>query len=169
MTPDIVTMAKGIGNGCPLGACVTRADVSATLAERVHFNTFGGNPVSMAQGMATLDVLLGDDVQGHAKMLGQRLLDGLAELKASHPLIGDVRGRGLMVGVELVTAPSTKQPATAETADVLERAKDLGLLVGKGGFFGNVLRIKPPMCLTEADVDFILAVLDTAIGEVERG
>jgi alanine-glyoxylate transaminase/(R)-3-amino-2-methylpropionate-pyruvate transaminase len=169
VTPDIVTLAKGIGNGCPLSACVTRAEVSATLAERIHFNTFGGNPVSMAQGMATLDVILGANIQSHAKTLGARLLDGLATIKAAHPLVGDVRGRGLMVGVELVSDPVAKTPATKETADVLERTKELGLLVGKGGYFGNVLRIKPPMCLTEADVDFMLAALDTAIGEVERG
>ncbi|MHC5114846.1 MAG: aminotransferase class III-fold pyridoxal phosphate-dependent enzyme, partial [Planctomycetota bacterium] len=132
-----------------------------------HFNTFGGNPVSCAQGMATLDVILDENIQGHAKQVGGRLLDGLRELQRTHPLIGDVRGRGLMVGVELVADPKTKEPAGAQTADVLERCKDLGLLVGKGGYFGNVLRIKPPMCLTEADVDFMLGVLDVAIGEAE--
>ncbi len=169
VVPDIVTMAKGIGNGCPLAACVTRADIAETLTRRVHFNTFGGNPVSCTQGLATLNVLLEEKIQDRARELGHRLLDGLSELKQTHRLIGDVRGRGLMVGVELVSDPKTKTPATQETANVLERCKDLGLLLGKGGFSGNVLRIKPPMCLTEADVDFLLTVLDRALGEVERG
>ncbi|MCP3903591.1 MAG: aspartate aminotransferase family protein [Planctomycetes bacterium] len=167
VVPDIVTMAKGIGNGAPLAACVTRSEIAQTLSARVHFNTFGGNPVSCAQGMATLDVLLDENVQAHAKQVGKRLLDGLRELQRMHALIGDIRGRGLMVGVELVTDRKTKQPATQQTADVLERTKDLGLLVGKGGYFGNVLRIKPPMCLTEADIDFMLSVLDVAIGEAK--
>jgi len=165
VVPDIVTMAKGIGNGCPLAACVTRSEIAQTMSERIHFNTFAGNPVSCAQGMATLDVLLDENVQAHAKHVGTRLIDGLKELQKTHPLIGDVRGRGLMVGVELVADPKTKEPATKQTADVLEKAKDLGLLIGKGGFFGNVLRIKPPMCITEADVDFMLTVLDRAIAE----
>ncbi len=168
VTPDIVTMAKGIGNGAPLAACVTRAEVAKTLTSRVHFNTFGGNPVSCAQGMATLDVLIDDRVQDHAKGVGGRLLDGLRELKRQHRLIGDVRGRGLMVGVELVRNRQSKEPASSEAINILERCKDLGLLIGKGGFHGNVLRIKPPMCISEADVDFMLVVLDRAIGEAER-
>lgn len=166
--PDMVTMAKGIGNGCPLAAVVTRPDIAKALTSRVHFNTFGGNPVSMAQGLATLDVLLDEDYQSRARRLGARLFAGLRELQKKHPLIGDVRGRGLMCGVELVSDRATKAHATAQTAAVFERCKDLGLLVGKGGLFGNVLRIKPPMCLTEADIDFLLAVLDVAVGEAGR-
>ncbi|MHC5023731.1 MAG: aspartate aminotransferase family protein [Planctomycetota bacterium] len=165
VVPDIVTLAKGIGNGCPLAACVTRPQIARTLTEAIHFNTFGGNPVSCAQGMATLDVLLEENVQDHARQMGRRLLDGLVELQRSHPVIGDVRGRGLMVGLELVTDPASKEPATELTADVLERCKDLGLLVGKGGFFGNVLRLKPPMCIAAADIDFLLGALDRAIAE----
>jgi alanine-glyoxylate transaminase/(R)-3-amino-2-methylpropionate-pyruvate transaminase len=168
VVPDIVTMAKGIGNGCPLAACVTRAEIAQSLAGRVHFNTFGGNPVSCAQGLATLNVVLDENVQGHARTLGARLRDGLEMLKTSHPLLGDVRGRGLMVGVELVADRVTKAPATQQTADVLERCMELGLLVGKGGYFGNVLRITPPMCITEADIDFLVGVLDVALGDAER-
>jgi alanine-glyoxylate transaminase / (R)-3-amino-2-methylpropionate-pyruvate transaminase len=168
VVPDIVTMAKGIGNGCPLAACVTRAEVAQKLAERVHFNTFGGNPVSCAQGLATLNVLLEENFQQHARDMGTRLLDGLDTLQEAHPLIGDVRGKGLMIGVELVANRKTNEPATKQTADVLERAKNLGVLLGKGGYFGNVIRITPPMCITATDVDFLLQVLDMTIGEVER-
>lgn len=165
--PDIVTMAKGIGNGCPLAACVTRPEIAQKLSERIHFNTFAGNPVSCAQGLATLNVLLEEKVQQHAKIMGTRLLSGLNDLKKIHPLIGDVRGKGLMIGVELVSDRTTKEPATKQTADVFERAKDLGLLLGKGGYFGNVLRIKPPMCISAADCDFLLQVLDICLSEVE--
>ncbi len=165
VTPDIVTMAKGIGNGAPLAACVTRAEIAQALTARIHFNTFGGNPVSCAQGLATLEVLLEDNVQRHAKTMGEHLNAGLVELQGRHSLVGDVRGRGLMIGVELVTDRATKDPATAQTADVLERCKELGLLLGKGGYFGNVLRIKPPMCLNQADIAFMLQVLDIALGE----
>jgi alanine-glyoxylate transaminase/(R)-3-amino-2-methylpropionate-pyruvate transaminase len=169
VTPDIVTLAKGIGNGCPLAACVTRMDIAKSLAERTHFNTFGGNPVSCAQGLATLNVILEENIQQRAKDMGKRLLDGLRDLQKRHPLIGDIRGRGLMIGVELVNDRTTKQHATKQTADVLERAKTMGLLLGKGGLFGNVLRIKPPMCITAADCDFLLQVLDVCLADVERG
>lgn len=165
VTPDIITMAKGIGNGCPLAACVTRADIAQTLTQRIHFNTFGGNPVSCAQGLATLNVILEDNIQQHAREMGKRLIDGLNDLKKKHALIGDVRGRGLMIGVELVADRTSKEPATKQTADVMERAKTLGLLLGKGGLFGNILRIKPPMCITAADCDFLLEVLDMCFAE----
>ncbi len=165
--PDIVTMAKGIGNGCPLAAVVTRPDIAKALTSRIHFNTFGGNPVSMAQGLATLNVMLDEDYQSRAKSLGAKLFAGLHQLQIRHPMIGDIRGRGLMCGIELVTDRTTKAHATAQCAAIFERCKDLGVLIGKGGLFGNVLRIKPPMCLSEADIDFLLGVLDVAIGEQE--
>lgn len=168
VSPDIVTMAKGIGNGCPLAAVVTRPEIAKSLTSRIHFNTFGGNPVSMAQGKATLDVLLDENYQGQAKAKGSRLFAGLRELQKRHPLIGDIRGKGLMCGVELVTDRTTKAHATAQCATVFERCKDMGLIIGKGGLNGNVLRIKPPMCLGDADIDFMLAVLDIALGEAEK-
>ncbi len=166
--PDIVTMAKGIGNGCPLAAVVTRPEIAKALTSRIHFNTFGGNPVSMAQGHATLQVMLEENIQGRAKTLGAKLFSGLNDLKKKHALIGDIRGRGLMCGVELVTDRATKAPASAQCAAIFERCKDLGVLIGKGGFAGNVLRIKPPMCLTDADLDFLLEVLDIALTEAAK-
>jgi alanine-glyoxylate transaminase/(R)-3-amino-2-methylpropionate-pyruvate transaminase len=164
--PDIVTMAKGIGNGCPLAAVVTTPEIARTLATRIHFNTFGGNPVSMAQGRAVLKVIEKEGLQANSLAIGARLTDGFHRLAAKHSLIGQVRGLGLMLGVELVKDRSTKEPAREECAEVFERCKDLGLLIGKGGLWGNTLRIKPPMCITAADADFMLEVIDEALGSV---
>ncbi len=161
--PDIVTMAKGFGNGVPLAAVTTRREVAEVLAQRLHFNTFGGNPVSMAAGLAVMEVIEEDGLQDNARVVGARLMDGLRRLQRRHPLVGDVRGLGLMLGVELVSDRSTRTPATAEAIEVLEAARELGVLVGKGGLQGNVLRIKPPMCITAADVDFAVDVLDRAL------
>ena len=164
VTPDIVTMAKGIGNGCPLGAVVTTKEIIQSLNESVHFNTFGGNPVSCAQGLATLEVLLDEDMQGNSKRLGTILFDGLHELQQKFSCIGDVRGRGLMVGVELIE-DENKKPATKVTEEVFELCKEMGLLIGKGGYASNVLRIKPPMCVTEEDITFMVEVLEEAFSK----
>jgi alanine-glyoxylate transaminase / (R)-3-amino-2-methylpropionate-pyruvate transaminase len=165
VVPDMVTMAKGIGNGIPLAAVTTRMDIARSLAQKIHFNTFGGNPVSMAAGIAVLDVIDEEGLQANARRLGARLRSGLGRLARTHKLIGDVRGMGLMLGVELVRDRATKEPAKQETADLLERLRELSVLVGKGGLNGNVLRIKPPMCITEADVDYALDALDRALGQ----
>ncbi|RJX32545.1 MAG: aminotransferase class III-fold pyridoxal phosphate-dependent enzyme [Desulfarculus sp.] len=161
--PDIVTMAKGIGNGLPLAAVVTTPAIAASLKERIHFNTFGGNPISCAAGKAVLEVIDQEKLQNNCFEVGGYFRAGLRGLQERHQIIGEVRGRGLMLGVELVKDRQTKEPAAQECLRVFERAKDLGLLLGKGGFSGNVLRIKPPMCLTRADVDFALVVLNEAL------
>ena len=166
--PDIVTMAKGMGNGAPVGGVVTRPDIAQAMAQRLHFNTFGGNPVSMAQCNATLDIILNEHIQKRAHEIGGYLMNGLRDLQSRHQAIGDVRGKGLMIGVELVEDRTTKAPASTMCADVFERAKDLGLLIGKGGLYGNVLRIKPPMCITREDVDFMVRVLDIALTQAAK-
>ena len=163
VVPDFVTMAKGIGNGAPLAAVTTRMEIAKTLAQRTHFNTYGGNPVSMAAGLAVLDVIEADGLQENSRVTGGRFKAGLHRLQRSHALIGDVRGMGLMLGVELVRDRGHKTPAREETLDVLEAARELGVLLGKGGLDGNVLRIKPPMCIAAADVDYALEVLDRAL------
>jgi alanine-glyoxylate transaminase/(R)-3-amino-2-methylpropionate-pyruvate transaminase len=169
VVPDFVTMAKGIGNGAPLAAVTTRMEVAKTLAQRIHFNTYGGNPVSMAAGLAVLDVIEQDGLQENSRVVGGRFKAGLQQLQRSHRLVGDVRGMGLMLGVELVRDRGRKTPAKDQTLDVLEAAREMGVLLGKGGLDGNVLRIKPPMCITAADVDYALDVLDQALSRAGRG
>jgi alanine-glyoxylate transaminase/(R)-3-amino-2-methylpropionate-pyruvate transaminase len=164
VTPDIVTMAKGIGNGCALAAVVTTPKIAQSLATRIHFNTFGGNPVACAQGRAVLSVIEQEGLQENSLRIGAQLRAGFERLAQKHSLIGDIRGLGLMLGVELVRDRSTKEPAKAECAAVFEACKDLGLLIGKGGLSGNTLRIKPPMIFSASDADFMLAVLDEALG-----
>jgi alanine-glyoxylate transaminase/(R)-3-amino-2-methylpropionate-pyruvate transaminase len=161
--PDIVTLAKGIGNGAPLAAVVTTPKIAAVLTQKVHFNTFGGNPVVSAIGKAVLEVIEREKLQANSLELGAYILAGLEKLKAKHPIVGDVRGLGLMLGIEFVKDRATKQPGREECAQVVENARELGLLLGKGGLWGQTVRFAPPMCITKADADFILAVLDEAI------
>jgi alanine-glyoxylate transaminase/(R)-3-amino-2-methylpropionate-pyruvate transaminase len=160
--PDIVTMAKGIGNGVPLAAVVTTPQIASVLAKRIHFNTFGGNPVVCAQGLAVLEVIEREKLQTNALNVGNHILAGLEKLQGKHKVIGDVRGRGLMIGVELVKDRQTKEPGKAECARMLELTREMGLLLGKGGLWGQTIRIKPPLCLTLEDADFLLEVLDAA-------
>ena len=164
--PDIVTMAKGIGNGCPLAAVVTTAEIATTLSKRIHFNTFGGNPVVCAQGKAVLEVIERENLQANALKLGARLFAGLERLKEKHTVIGDVRGKGLMLGIELVKDRATKEPAKLEAAQVVEAAREMGLLLGKGGLQGHTIRFAPPMCINEGDADFVLEVLDQAFAKL---
>ncbi|MCY3965291.1 MAG: aspartate aminotransferase family protein [Acidobacteria bacterium] len=163
VVPEIVTMAKGIGNGLPLAAVATTSEIAAALAQRLHINTFGGNPLVSAAGLAVLEVIEEEGLQRNALALGSRLLAGLRALAHDHEAIGDVRGQGLMIGVELVADRKARTPGTALTGRVLDELKDLGALVGKGGLYGNVLRIKPPLVLTDADVEFALAAMDEAL------
>lgn len=168
VTPDIVTMAKGIANGAPLSACTTRPEIASVIKRRLHINTFGGNPVSVTAGLATLEVIDREHIQQNAHTVGTHLKNRLLQLQERHPLIGEVRGLGLMLGVELVRDRKTKEPATTETADVMELAKHRGLLIGKGGLYGNTLRIKPPMCITKDDANFLVDCLDEVLSEIER-
>ena len=120
----------------------------------------------MAAGLAVLDVIDRDGLQENARRVGTRLLQGLRRLQTQHSLIGEVRGMGLMLGVELVSDRGTREPAAAQTLEVLEAAREMGVLMGKGGLDGNVLRIKPPMCITIPDADFAIDVIDRALARV---
>ena len=136
------------------------------MTQKLHFNTFAGNPVSMIQGLTTLEIIDSEGVQENARDVGAYLEERLIDLQKIHRLIGDVRGRGLLLGVELVRDKISKEPATQEAGAILEAAKDRGLLIGRGGLCGNVLRIKPPMCITKEDVDFLADCLDEALASI---
>ena len=136
------------------------------MAQKVHFNTFGGNPVVSAIGKAVLEVIDNEKTQANCLKLGKYILAGLEKLKAKHNIIGDVRGKGLLLGIEFVKDRVTKEPNKEGCAQAVENARELGLLLGKGGLWGQTIRFAPPMNITQADADFLLAVLDEAIGTV---
>jgi 4-aminobutyrate aminotransferase-like enzyme/Ser/Thr protein kinase RdoA (MazF antagonist) len=167
VVPDVVTMGKPIGNGHPLGAVVTTPEVARSfLTGMEYFNTFGGNPVSARVGLAVLDVLDDERLPAHAEQVGQRLLAGLHRLGDRHEAIGDVRGSGLFLGVELVTDRISRNPAGAVASAVVEAVKRRGVLLSSDGPDHDVLKIKPPMVLSTADADLVLAALDEALDEV---
>lgn len=164
--PDIVTMGKPIGNGHPLAAVVTTPEIAASFANGMeYFNTFGGNPVSCAVGLAVLDVIEEEGLQENARQVGERLRSGLESLMERHPLIGDVRGRGLFLGAELVLDRGTLEPAPRQAGYVIERMRDHGILLSTDGPFDNVLKIKPPIVFSEADADRLVETLDRVLGE----
>lgn len=163
--PDLVTFAKGVGNGFALGGVVGRAEVMDCLSA-VSFTTFGGNPVATAAGDAVLDYLLAHDLPANAARVGAVLRDGLRAATADRRVVAEVRGKGLMLAVELV-APGTTTPDPAAAATVLEECKRGGLLVGKGGLYGNVVRMGPPLTLTEAEAKEGLEILTAAIATAD--
>lgn len=166
VVPDIVTMAKGIGNGIPLGAVVTTPEIAKVLTYRSYFNTFGGNPVCTAGGLAVLKVIDKEKLQENAFTVGSYLKARLINLMEKHEIIGDVRGRGLMLGVELVQDRELKTPAKVETLHVMDEMREMGILVGKGGFHGNVFRITPPLCFTKEDADFLVDAMDYTMSKM---
>lgn len=166
ITPDVITFAKGLGNGLAMAGVVASADLMDSLPAN-SISTFGGNPLSTAGALANLRYVIEHDLQTNASKVGRHLrnrIDGLAERSS---LVGEVRGKGLMIGVELVE-PGTKQPTPAAAAAVMEEARREGLLLGKGGLHGNVLRIAPPLTLTETEADEGYEKLETAITRVEE-
>ena len=166
VVPDIVTLGKPIGNGHPLGAVITTPDIAAAFANGMeYFNTFGGNPVSCAIGLAVLDVIADEGLQANARRVGKHLLSRLRDLATRRPLIGDVRGLGLFLGVELVRDRTTLEPAGEEASYVANRMRERGVLLSTDGPFHNVLKIKPPLVFTMQDADQLVATLDQALGE----
>lgn len=163
--PDLITFAKGIGNGFALAGVVGRADL-VNAVPATSFSTFGGNPISTAAGNAVLDYVLEHDLQHHAKRVGAILLDGLRAAVGEAGIVGEVRGRGLMLAVEFVR-PGTTEPDAAATLRVFDECRRGGLLVGKGGLYGNVLRMGPPLTLTEDEAREGLAILVDAIRKAD--
>lgn len=164
VVPDIVTMGKPIGNGHPMGAVITRPEIAqAFITGMEYFNTFAGNPVSCAIGLAVLDVIQQEHLQAHAKQVGDFLLQGLNDLKQKHALIGDVRGTGLFIGVELVKDHTSLEPATAEANAVIEFLKAHRILLSTDGPYDNVLKLKPPMVFSLENAKEFLLRLDQAL------
>jgi 4-aminobutyrate aminotransferase len=164
VVPDICTFAKGLGNGLSIGGLVGRADLVNTLSGKANsISTFGGNPLVCAGALANLRHLLDHDLQGNARRVGARIRARLDPLVGEIPVLGEVRGRGLMLGLELVDPADGRTPNPAAASAVLEATKRDGLLVGKGGLYGNCLRVAPPLCVTDAEADEGLAVLESAL------
>jgi 4-aminobutyrate aminotransferase-like enzyme/Ser/Thr protein kinase RdoA (MazF antagonist) len=164
--PDIITIAKGMGNGQPLGAVICRTEIAESFGrEGYFFSSAGASPVSCRIGMTVLDIMRDEGLQENARVVGASLRRGLEELQSRCPMIGAVHGMGLYMGVELVSDPATREPATAATAAICERMLSLGVIVQPTGDRMNVLKIKPPMCLTESSAAFFVATLDRVLTE----
>jgi 4-aminobutyrate aminotransferase-like enzyme len=167
VVPDIVTMGKPMGNGFPMGGvAMCAALLDRFAAETKYFNTFGGNPVAAAAGLAVLDVIRDEGLVENANMIGNYLMNGLREIGNRHIQIGDVRGSGLFIGLELVGDRDTKAPAPEIASQVINRLRHRGILIGAAGRRGNTLKIRPPLCLTKDNADMFVAACDEVLREV---
>jgi 4-aminobutyrate aminotransferase-like enzyme len=165
VVPDMLTCAKGMGNGVPIGATVTTSELAGSF-QGMTISTFGGNPVSCVAARATIAVIEEENLRENARTAGAYFRQGLEELQRKHPVIGDVRGMGLMQALELVKDPATKEPAPGATTELLERTRENGLLIGRGGLYGNVIRLSPMLNITRGDVDEALRMLDQSLAEI---
>ncbi|GIW72991.1 MAG: aminotransferase [Planctomycetota bacterium] len=163
--PDIMTTAKGMANGFPIGLTVTRPEIAARW-QGLTISTFGGNPVSARAALATIAAIEEQDLRANARRMGERFRQGLLGLQEKYPLIGDVRGMGLMQALELVRDRKTKEPAAAELGRLFEQTRQRGLLIGKGGLYGNVVRLSPPLTVSADEIDRALAVLDASFAAI---
>ncbi|MCK5406087.1 MAG: aminotransferase class III-fold pyridoxal phosphate-dependent enzyme, partial [Candidatus Krumholzibacteria bacterium] len=166
VVPDIVTLGKPIGNGHPLAAVITTREIAESFDNGMEFfSTFGGNPVACAAGLAVLDVVEEEGLQERALRLGQRLRAGLEEIKGRFAIVGDVRGSGLFMGVELVRDRDSLEPAREEATYVVNRLREKGVLAGTDGPFDNVIKVRGPLVLNEDDIDLALDIIDQTLGE----
>jgi len=166
VVPDVVVLGKPIANGFPLGAVVTTREIAASFDNGMEFfSTFGGNPVSCAAGLAVLDVLEEERLPENARRVGRHMLHGLWRLQDRHEVVGDVRGSGLYLGIELVTSRETLEPAAEEASYVVNRLRELGVLTGTDGPHHNVVKLRPPLVFSETDADLLLETLDAVLEE----
>ena len=164
VVPDLVTLGKPMGNGHPLAGVIARPDLMSAFRNQVmYFNTFGGNPVSCAVGKAVLDVIKDEDLMSNARVVGDYVIAGLHRLQGKHEIIGDVRGRGLFFGAELVRDRKTREPATDETKRLVNSMRERGVLLSRIGQFDNVLKMRPPMPFSRDNADLLLQTLDEAL------
>ena len=168
VVPDIMTMAKGLGNGLPIGATTARPKIADSM-RYLTLSTFGGNPVTAAAAKAVIDYVDEQDLLANSRAVGGYLQDHLLDLQEEFPVIGDVRGMGLMRALELVKDRDSREPAPRATALLMEEARSRGLLIGRGGLYGNVVRISPPLNIARDDVDTFAVMLRDALGVVDLG
>jgi 4-aminobutyrate aminotransferase-like enzyme len=167
VVPDIVTMGKPIGNGHPLAVVAVRREIAEAFANGMeYFNTFGGNPVSCAAGLAVLETLEQENLLANASEQGAYLLDGIKRLQEKYPAIGDVRGRGLFLGIEIVRDRATKEHAGDPASRISNRAKELGVLMGTDGPHDNVIKLRPPMIFKREHADLLIQILDRSMADV---
>jgi 4-aminobutyrate aminotransferase-like enzyme len=168
--PDIVTMGKPMGNGFPMGGVVTRATLlDRFAADAKYFNTFGGNPVAAAAGLAVLDVIEDEGLIENARSVGSHIMDGLREIGNRHIQIGDVRGAGLFIGLELVHNREAKEPAPEIASLLINRLRHRGILIGAAGRYGNTLKIRPPLCFTKGNAYTFITACDEVLREICPG
>jgi len=167
--PDIITMAKGFGGGIPIAGFISRPEIAVNYTVTDSFATFGGNPLSCAAAVAVIEIIRDENYLEKAAKLGGILKKKMEELKEDHKIVGDVRGQGMMLGVELVRDQKTKEPAIQEMLMIMETCREKGLLIGKGGLDGNVIRLQPPLELTEMQIDEACTILDDAFKKTEKG
>src|SRR4051812_9893375 len=167
VVPDMITAAKGLGNGVPVGLTIAKPEIADSF-QGLTISTFGGNPVTSVTARAVIDIIEEDDLRTNAAVVGEYFRKKLEELQAKHALIGDVRGMGLMQALELVEDRESKKPASASTNALMEEARKRGLLVGKGGFYGNVIRMSPPLNISKADVDEAARTLDESFAALKK-
>ena len=160
--PDIITSAKGLANGAPIGVTIARPEIADSV-RGASISTFGGNPISTTAAKAVIDFIEDHKLSINAAEVGAHFRDKLLELQDKHPIIGDVRGMGLLQAIELVEDPVSKKPAVAETLAVMEAARENGILLGKGGLHGNILRFSPPLNIGKSDVDEFARLLDASL------
>jgi len=166
VVPDVVVLGKPIGNGFPLAAVVTTAEIAASFANGMEFfSTFGGNPVGCAAGLAVLDVLRDEALPQNAAQVGSAWIRDLRALQLSYPLIGDVRGLGLFLGIDLVNGRATRSPATEQASYIVNRLRERGILAGTDGPHHNVIKLRPPLCFSDSDAKLLTSTLASVVGE----
>lgn len=166
--PDVITLAKALGNGWPISAVVASGQIGDSFEPSDHFSTWGANPVMCAAASATIDYIVENRLWENAERMGNMLMKGLKEMENKYEIIGEARGKGLMIGVEIVKNKKTKELGLQETDKVRKLCADNGLIVGKGGLWNNVIRIQPPLTIREEHVDQAMEALEKAVKEVEK-
>ncbi len=166
LNPDLMTMAKGMGGGMPIGAVIASSKIANSVESGDFFSTYGGNPVCSAVALENIEILRDENLIQNATKIGKIFFDGLLDLQKKHSLIGDIRGKGLMIGIELVQNQETKKPASEETNKIVNYLKDEGIIIGLGGIFGNVLRLQPPLCINEDQANKVLEEIEEVFGKL---